>query len=151
MCALGCISLSLPSSQTVVLNPFSVWVCSSFHNISLGVNGLTAGYPSLPSSNSVLSVSVLQVLMFLKGCWPLAPGIIWPLHPPCELTRCFSSPSSSSFRLSSSSIAISLFSDPFAALMSEFFDTSPTIQYELIIPNVSSVPKLLKCILYYNI
>lgn len=94
-------------------------------------------------------LSVLQVLMFLKGCWPLAPGIIWPLHPPCELTLCSSSPSSSSFHLLSSSIAISLFFVPFAALMSEFFDTDLTIQYELIIPNVSSVPTLLKCLLYH--
>lgn len=131
---------------------FSVRVCSSSHNISPGVKSLTAGYPSLPSANSVFfmfCLSVLQVLMFLKGCWPLAPGIIWPLHPPWELTLCSSSPSSSSFHLLSSSIAISLFFVPFAALMSEFFDTDLTIQYEFIISNVSSVSMLLQCLLYY--
>lgn len=32
---------------------FSVRVCSSSHNISPGVKSLTAGYPSLPSANSV--------------------------------------------------------------------------------------------------
>ncbi len=136
----------------IVLFYFYLWC--SFHRMHQSFKRLAILHfpPQILLFNSCLfclSVSVLQVLMFPKACWPLAPGIIWPSHLLCELTLCSSSSSSSSFHLPSSSIAISLFSDPFAALMSEFFDTDLTEQYELI--SISSVSKLLIVFCFKNV